>query len=663
MRTVIRFVTAAVLSYGAAVGAQDGTALPAPAADYLARATAQGAWPQLSGAYLTPSGQSLVNYPAGAGAAGTPVVLGDAAVALTGLLLADLASSGRVRLDDTVRRYLPAGSECADARVCDLTLQALATQTSGLPRLPANLFPDAGGDLWRDYRESDLLVFLANYHLPEEPLPRESPLGNVLLAWLLGRAHGGGYAAALAEHVTRPLGMHDTRPDDTGIPGALPSRVQSSVADLSLLSRAMLRPGESPLRAALMLSRQPRDARASWGLGWRITTVREEDQEWPLVWQSAQVTGTTVFVGFRTDRQQAAVFAGSGSASLAPLGLALLKDGAWPPPPAMPVALNADPADYAGLYESSPGEQLLIRAVDGGLSLQSTGRLSVRLTALGTDLFTIDGAPVRLSFQRDANGRVDAIRLSEKGVILPVQRLSARAPAVPRTEIPVVAEKQQDYCGDYSVDGDVIARLHCSGGRFSLQFSGAQRRELFAYADDRFASRDGELEVVARRDADGAVGALGLVLLGHETRLSRTHWQALPAAAAAALADERRQREVAAATAARDASARAAAHPALPLEAAPWTARLPVLPPAIAMPYRVPGGETAAAKTADTKPVPKSPGAAAQAPAARVSGNADVRAAPVMPASRVEALPERFERPRFAPRAEEKAKEASDDGT
>jgi D-alanyl-D-alanine-carboxypeptidase/D-alanyl-D-alanine-endopeptidase len=656
MRTVIRLVTAAVLGYGAAVGAQDGTALPAPAADYLARATAQGTWPQLSAVYLSQSAQSLANYPAGADApdAGTPVALGDAAAALTGLLHADLASSGRVRLDDPIRRYLPDGVDCVDARVCDLTLQELATQTSGLPPLPTNLFPVDGANVWRDYRESDLLVFLANYRLPAAPLPRDSPLGNVLLAWLLGRAHGEGYATALAERVTRPLGLGDTRLEG-GAAGTLPTRVRSSVGDLSRLLRAMLRPAESPLRAALMLSRQQRDPRASWGLGWRIATVREDDQEWPLVWQSAQVDGAAVFVGFRTDHQQAAVFAGSGDTSLAPLGLALLKGGALPPLPATPVALAVDPAEYAGLYESSPGEQLLIRAASGGLSLQSSGRLSVGLKSLGPDLLAVDGAAVRLSFQRDASGRIDALRLSENGVIVPIRRLSTRVPNLQRSDIALSADKRRDYCGDYAVDADVVARLHC-GDALALQFSGTQRRELFAYAEDRFASRDGELELIARRSTDGQVNALTLVLLGRETTLARTQWLPLPPAAATALADERRQREAAA----RDATT--AVQTPAKRETAPWTATLPVLPPANPLPYRAPGtGAAPAATPPATRPVAPAPAVAV--PATRTSGSANVRAAPPAAPARVETLPDRFERPRFAPRPEEKAKEASDDGT
>lgn len=645
MRTVLRLLIATAIGCAATAAADDGAVLPEPTVRFLERATAQRSWSHVAGVHLRHAEQSAVTFPSeAAGAAtGRPVALGNAAAALTGLLLADLAGSGRVRLADPIAHFLPDGFACADERVCALTLQQLATQTSGLPSLPANLFPADAADPWRGYDETALLEFLANYRLPEEPAARDSALGNVLLAWLLGRVDGDGYATALRDRVVTPLGLRDTAP--AAGPSAsvtLPQHLRTSNRDLAMLLRAMLRPGESPLRAALMLSRQPRDARSSWGLGWRVSWVRDADQEWPLVWQSGQSAGTAVFFGFRADRQQAAAFSAEGETSLAPLGLSLLGVGGQPALPPVPSALSADPADYTGLYEFAPGTALLIRATPAGLSAQSSGRLGMRLQPLGPDLFGVDGAPIRLSFQRDAQGRIDVLRWSEKGVIVPVRRLSQRAPALSRSEVPWDAQRRLDVCGDYAIDADVLARVGC-GERLTLQFSGAAPRELFAYADDRLASRDGEVELIARRDAGGRVDAMTLVLLGSETVLPRLNWRGLDPAVAAALIDERRR------------SLQVAAEPVSPAMAAgislsaPWTSGLPVLAPVVVAPYRRPGVGVVspeAPRTRNPRPTPQSPSAV------------NVRAAPAAAPARVETLPERFERPRFAPpRSEQKTEE------
>lgn len=645
---------AAAIGCAATAAAEDGAAVPDSAAlpdsiaRFLERATAQRRWSHVVSVQVRQSDQAAAAFLSDAAdttASGQPVTLGDAAAALTGLLLADFAGSGRVRLDDPIERYLPDGFGCADQRVCALTLQQLATQSSGLPPLPANLFPSDAADPWRSYDETALLEFLANYRLPDKPVARDSALGSVLLAWLLGRVEGDGYAAALRDRIVTPLGLRDTAP--AAVPRtsvALPRYLQTSTGDLALLLRAMLRPGESPLRAALMLSRQPRDARASWGLGWRVTWVREADQDWPLVWQTAQSDGKAVFFGFRADRQQAAAFSAAGDASLAPVGLALLGSGVQPALPPVAVALTADPADYTGLYEFTPGTSLLIRATPAGLSAQTSGRLGMRLEPLGPDLFAVDGAPIRLSFQRDTRGRIDVLRWSENGVIVPVRRLSQRAPALARAEIAPLDPQRLDVCGDYAIDQDVLARVGC-GERLTLQFSGAVARELFAYADDRFASRDGELELIARRDGSGRVDAMTLVLLGSETVLPRLRWRALDPAVAAALAGERRRRISVAAVAEPPAVAKSA-DVSMP---APWASGLPVLAPVVVAPYRRPGAavvSSGAPATRNPRPTPQSPAAV------------NVRAAPSTSPARVEALPERFERPRFAPsRSEPKTEE------
>lgn len=674
-------MTAALLSCSAAAGAQDGATLPAPVATYLERGAAQGSWPRVVSAYVFQSATSLTTYPAAsANDAGgdTRFLLGDAMGAATGLLLAELASSSRVRLDDPISRYLPPDFPCADPRVCALTLQQLAVHSSGLPPMPANLFAADADNLWRDYQEADLLEFLANYRLPAEPGPRQSAVGQVLLAWLLGRAHGGGYAAALSERVTEPLGMRATgidaanvatghrngRPAPPARETPLPVHLYSSANDQVRLLRAMLRPGDSPLRAALMVSRQPRNARANWGLGWRINTVSQDEQSWPLVWQAGSAGGQSVFLGFRTDRQEAVALFGTAEASLAPLGLVLLDGGNLPPPPALATAVSGDPADYAGLYEFTPGMQLLIRATPEGLTAQTSGRLALPLTPLGPDLFGAAGAPVQLRFQRDAKGQIETLRWSENGFIVPVQRLSRRAPALPRTEQALSADKLRDYCGDYAVDGDVLARFLCDGP--ALQFSGAQRRTLFGYADDRFASRDGEFELIARRDADGQVQALTLVLLGNETELPRVRWRALPTEITASLRHERTAREetARAAIAERAAAARTSEVP-IRAAPAPWVQQLPVLAPRPVAPYRAPGDVIAGANTASPAAANARPAAApVSVPSSRVGPPANIRPAPAAAPAQIEPLPERFERPRFAPspRAEPK-KETKDDGT
>lgn len=694
MRTVQRLLVTALLCVSFATCAQDEAVAEAPFAGYLQRAAAAGSWTTVISGQLQQGNRSAAVFGGGANGANASsrFALGNAAAVYSGLLLAEMAAAGRLRLDDPISRYLPAGFRCADERVCAITLQQLAAQDSGLPPLPANLFPRHPRQPWREYGEAQLLQFLANYRLPEEIPPRESALGLVLLSWILGNVENDTFENALRRRVIQPLGLAATGfGDERLLPGhrdgveVLPAQasglaaaleLRSSAEDQLKLLQAMLRPADSPLRHSLLLSRQPRNQRSSFGLGWRISSASGEDGDWPVVWQASSGEGYAAFIGFRTDRQQAVALLADADTSLMPLGLSIL--GAAPQP-ALPPALQPAPADlaeYAGLYEFSPGKALVVRDSGGNLTAQPSGHLAARLRPLGNDLFDMTGSAVQLGFQRDALGRIEALRWAENGLIVPVKRLSARAPQLPRSATTQPAESLAAICGDYLVDTDVLARFHCTP-RPALQFSGSAMRDLVAYAGDHFASSDSEFELVAERDGGGAVTALRLILLGSETRLARTQWQAVPADVLERLQHERA--EAAARTEAElQARAQDAATPqaapdsapaAVDIAAIPWLRELP--PPLAAAAVAPPAAKAvpeAAAEAALAPPAAAVHAAATRAaePAASADSTPPARPAaaparvnPVKPAppARVETLPEREPRHRFVPERQEDKKQ------
>ena len=65
--------------------------------------------------------------------------IGSITKAFTGILLADMAARGDVRLDQPVVELLPPGTSIPARNGKQITLEQLATHTSGLPRLPSNL--------------------------------------------------------------------------------------------------------------------------------------------------------------------------------------------------------------------------------------------------------------------------------------------------------------------------------------------------------------------------------------------------------------------------------------------------------------------------------------------------------------------------------------------
>src|SRR5208282_4527393 len=68
----------------------------------------------------------------------------------TGLILSQMVEQGKVKFDEPVRELLPAGTVAKPA-TDEVTLVDLATQHSGLPRMPDNFAPANPNNPYADY--------------------------------------------------------------------------------------------------------------------------------------------------------------------------------------------------------------------------------------------------------------------------------------------------------------------------------------------------------------------------------------------------------------------------------------------------------------------------------------------------------------------------------
>lgn len=93
------------------------------------------------------------------------------------------------------------------------------------------------------------------------------------------------------------------------------------------------------------------------------------------------------------------------------------------PPPAKEIALPAELlAEYAGEYTASPQFVLTVKERAGGLTLQATGQGANPLFASARDEFFLKIVDARISFKRDAAGKVDGLVLHQGGRDLPAKR-------------------------------------------------------------------------------------------------------------------------------------------------------------------------------------------------------------------------------------------------
>ena len=254
-------------------------------------------------------------------AAGPIFELGGLTQVFTGALLAVLVERGELRLDTPLRALLPRPL-LPDERAGRITLEQLATHTSGLPYDPPNLTvrPPDPADPYGHYTAGDFGAFLRGYQ-PSAPPPHrvaESVIGLGVLGHALSRKAGVNYGHALRDLVCKPLQLEDTTTrlsdeqqprlvpghDARGqpVPGwtfpALPGAgaLRSTVPDLLRFLDAHLGRGDEALVRALRLTHLPRaEARGyEMALGWRVSRVRGRT----VTWCSAATGGYLGFLGF-----------------------------------------------------------------------------------------------------------------------------------------------------------------------------------------------------------------------------------------------------------------------------------------------------------------------------------------------------------------------------
>jgi len=95
--------------------------------------------------------------------------IGSVTKVFTSLLLADMVQKGEVKLDDPVSKFLPATVKVPERNGKKITLLDLATQSSGLPRMPENFHPKDPANPYADYTPARMYEFLSGYQLTRDP--------------------------------------------------------------------------------------------------------------------------------------------------------------------------------------------------------------------------------------------------------------------------------------------------------------------------------------------------------------------------------------------------------------------------------------------------------------------------------------------------------------
>lgn len=373
--------------------------------------------------------------------------IGSVTKTFTATLLADMARRGRVRLAEPVAALLPDSVRVPARDGRRITLLDLATQSSGLPRLPANLKPENMADPYADYTVADLYRFLASYTLPRDPGARYeySNLGVGLLGLALARRAGVGYGRLVRTRIAEPLGMADTRirlttaerarlaPGHNAAGDTVSNWTMPTLAGAGALrstGRDMLRYLVAYMRAdtATALGRDMRRARTARrptpvpatriGLVWMVRQANGRR----IIWHNGETGGYHAFIGFDPGRQVGVVMLMNAAPGADDIALHLL-DARFPitPPPAPAphrTAIALPPArlrPYVGHYRIAPGAILDVTLRGDRLFVQLTGQQALPIYAESDGHFFLKIVNATLDFTRDARGRITSVVLHQNG--------------------------------------------------------------------------------------------------------------------------------------------------------------------------------------------------------------------------------------------------------
>jgi CubicO group peptidase (beta-lactamase class C family) len=277
--------------------------------------------------------------------------IGSVTKTFTATLLAETVISGRVQLDTPIQLLLP-DFKIPTRGGRQITLVDIATQRSGLPRMPTDFHDE--NTPYPPYDLGRLKSFLATYKMSRDPGSEYeySNLGFGLLGIALADSTHWPYGILIEQKILRPLGMKMTGTtlneamrahlapgfDERGNPAGSwnfgrfdvfegAGAIRSTAADMLRYLKANMGEGTDTLTGAMKLAQTPRCHTGTGnliGLAWERQSSRRGD----VVWHNGGTAGYAAYVGFIADGHRGVVILSNTASSVTELGFQYLASDA-----------------------------------------------------------------------------------------------------------------------------------------------------------------------------------------------------------------------------------------------------------------------------------------------------------------------------------------------
>jgi CubicO group peptidase (beta-lactamase class C family) len=479
--------------------------------------------------------------------------IGSITKTFTGTLLAEMAARGEVKLTDPVRKYLPEGVTLPKEGEREITLEDLATQRSGLPRLPDNMAPADPNNPYVDYTAERMYEFLGRAKL-DHPIGTTyaySNLGVGLLGHALTRAAKLDYDALVKARIATPLAMTIT---STTVPDSLKSRLATphsiggekptpvepwtwtsasaltGAGGLRSTAKEMLHyvaanagTPDSPLKSAMKEAQRPRGEAGSKamaiGLAWHLK--RSGDRV--VIWHNGGTGGFHSFCGFDPVTRTGVVVLANSTEDIDDIGIHLLDPSEPLKGVDKPLALDeAKLARLDGFYDLG-GPTIHITHEGSQLYGQVSGQARYPVFAKSEKLFAFRVVPAELEFDIPAEGPVTQVTLHQGGRDVVAKRVEAGKEPKARKEVPIDSKLLAEYAGTYQLAPGVTMTVTVKDGHLGVQLTGQPQFDAFPESDKDFFLKVVDAQLTFTRSEAGKVGAVVLHQGGMDQRAARVN--------------------------------------------------------------------------------------------------------------------------------------------
>ena len=278
---------------------------------------------------------------------GTEYEIGSITKTFTGTILAHAINEGKIKLDDDIRKYLPAGYVNLEYKGIPITIKNLTNHTSGLPRMPDDLEqqPDYNPlDPYKNYSKEMMLNLLKRVKIEALPAKNEySNLGVAVLGIILAEVYHKPYEELVSTYVTTPLKMSNTKitmpatektklatpyaQDGTEITYwnldafAPAGGIKSDMEDMLKYLTANMNEINADFRLAH--EQTYKDETIAVGLNWMITTTKDNKT---LIWHNGGTGGFRSFCGYIKEKKAGVVILSNSGVDVDNIARSILRE-------------------------------------------------------------------------------------------------------------------------------------------------------------------------------------------------------------------------------------------------------------------------------------------------------------------------------------------------